>query len=280
MAFAKDALQEVLDRIRKASNASGQEEGEELNADGTKKYRIPAHLQDLAPDDLPEESRGLITREIAFFRERAMKREEANKLAEEKRNAARRQAEDSRRFVGNRDQSMNSPRTDQGGRQWGRPEQGPPSQPRNFQGSPPPSGPSSDRRDHRGDHHQQHPQQRHDERLDYDRPVGFVPSSSNRPQQGQTNGMSDEDIERARLRRVQEQNEQQYHQRLSRWQVRERGRTQTLEREKQQKVYEQQDNDKRRQKNLEKCSRFDDDLEAEDGNELFIVDRCVIFWQS
>ena len=88
--------------------------------------------------------------------------------------------------------------------------------------------------------------------------------------------MSDEDIERARLRRVQEQNEQQYHQRLSRWQVRERGRTQTLEREKQQKVYEQQDNDKRRQKNLEKCSRFDDDLEAEDGDELFIVDRCVI----
>jgi RNA-binding protein 25 len=26
------------------------------------------HLQDLGPEDLPEESRGLITREIAFFR--------------------------------------------------------------------------------------------------------------------------------------------------------------------------------------------------------------------
>lgn len=274
MVFAKDALAETLERIRKASANSGQEEGEELNPDGTKKYRIPAHLQDLAPDDLPEESRGLITREIAFFRERAMKREEANKLAEEKRNIARRQAEDSRRFVGNRSQgpppsngipARESPRPDQG-RQWGRPDQGPSSGSRGFQGSPPPAGPSSDRRDYP-------PQQRpHDDRLDYERPVGFVPSSNNRPQ---SNGMSDEDIERARLRRVQEQNEQQYHQRLSRWQVRERSRTQALEREKQQKYYEQQDSDKRRQKNLEMCIRFDDDEEAETGNEPFIVDRCV-----
>lgn len=282
MAFAKDSLQEVLERIRKASHASGQEEGEELNPDGTKKYRIPAHLQDLAPDDLPEESRGLITREIAFFRERAMKREEANKLAEEKRNMARRQAEDSRRFVGDRSQgppphngppARDSPRPDQGGsRQWGRPDQGPPSQPRGYQGSPPPVGPSSDRdgRVYRPDHHQRP----HDDRLDYDRPVGFVPSSSNRPSgYGQSNGLSDEDVERTRLRRIQEQNEQQYHQRLSRWQVRERGRTQALDRERQQKYYEQQDSDKRRQSNLEQCSKFDDDEEAEYGNEPFIVDR-------
>lgn len=47
------------------------------------------HLQDLGPDDLPEQSRGQITKEIAFFREQAAKREQARRdQADKERNAA------------------------------------------------------------------------------------------------------------------------------------------------------------------------------------------------
>lgn len=47
-----------------------------------------AHLQDLGPDDLPEQSRGQITKEIAFFRDQAAKREQARKdQADKERNA-------------------------------------------------------------------------------------------------------------------------------------------------------------------------------------------------
>lgn len=42
----------------------------------------PSHLQDLAPEDLPEESRVVITSEIASFRDRSAKREEEKRQAE------------------------------------------------------------------------------------------------------------------------------------------------------------------------------------------------------
>lgn len=85
--------------------------------------------------------------------------------------------------------------------------------------------------------------------------------------------MSDEDAERMRQQRKREEKEREYRARLSRWETRERGKLQGLEKDKQAKYFEQQDNDRRRQTMLEKCANFDDDEEAERGDELFIVDR-------
>lgn len=85
--------------------------------------------------------------------------------------------------------------------------------------------------------------------------------------------MSDEDAERIRQQRKRDEKEREYRARLSRWETRERGKLQSLEKEKQAKYFEQQDQDRRRQRMLEKCASFDDDEEAEHGDELFIVDR-------
>jgi hypothetical protein len=237
---------------------------DELNPDGSKKYKIPAHLQDLGPDDLPEESRDLVTREIAFFRERAAKREEANRLAEQKRDRARRENEDQRRGPDIRRQpppsDNRSPRVDQGTSRFGAP-QGPQGR---SQQSPPPQ------RDY------SHQRRESDSRMS-----GFVPSTSNASSSAshgassQRNGMSDEDAERARLQRQRDQADQQFRTRLAAWEKRERGRQVTLDREKADKAHEANGDDRRRKERLEKCATFDDDEELERGDELFLNDRCV-----
>lgn len=89
--------------------------------------------------------------------------------------------------------------------------------------------------------------------------------------------MSDEDAERMRQQRKREEKDREYRARLSRWETRERGKLQALEKDKQARYFEQQDNDRRRQTMLEKCASFDDDEQAEHGEELFIVDRYDIF---
>jgi len=143
------------------------------------------------------------------------------------------------------------------GRGWGSSQQ--PTQPRQWGGNQqsPPTGPASQGLDSQ-----------------YNRAPGFVASSSNQPnQQAAQNGMSDEDAERIRQQRKRDEKEREYRSRLSRWETRERGKLQSLEKDKQAKYFEQQDNDRRRQTMLEKCATFDDDEEAEHGDELFVVDR-------
>jgi RNA-binding protein 25 len=274
LAFAKDTLQELLEAFRKnpTEGAEGHEDDTvEYNPDGTKKYKIPAHLQDLGPDDLPEESRGLITSEIALFRERAAKREEQKKLAEANRQRSRYHDDDMRRNMRQQQpepSSHPSPRLDQGSRGWGNNNGAPQQQQQQARQwgnqQSPPRGPAS-----------HGPEGHHNNN---NRPIsGFVASSSNPPpqshQQQHHNAMSDEDAERMRLQRAREEKEREYRSRLARWETRERGKLQSLEKEKQVKYHEQQDIDRRRQRMLEKCASFDDDEEAEHGDELFIVDR-------
>ena len=258
MAFARDGLQELLASMKSEASGGGNGDDEELNPDGTKKYRIPAHLQDLGPDDLPEESRGLITREIAFFRERAAKREEASKVAEQKRDSARRQIEEQRQMTHLRQNDERSPRIAQENRS-------------NQQQQRAQNGP-------RAGGFQQSPTMNRNDRQDQqnlNRNMGFVPASGPSSASAPQNGMSDEDAERQRQARKREQMEQQYRLRLSNWEKREKGRMQTLERDKHAKYSDAKSEDRRRTEMLEKCASFDDDEEAERGGELFIVDRCV-----
>lgn len=208
----------------------------------------------------------MVTREIAFFRERAAKREEANRLAEQKRDRARRESEDQRRGSDIRRQpppsDNRSPRVDEGSSRFGAPQA-----PRGSQQSPPPQRDYSNQR--------REPDSR-DSRMN-----GFVPSSSNTSSSAaygnssQRNGMSDEDAERARLQRQRDQADQQFRTRLAAWEKRERGRQVTNDREKADKAHEANGDDRRRTERLEKCASFDDDEEMERGNELFLTDRCV-----
>ena len=266
-AFARDGLQEVLASMKNEAAGIGDGDDEELNPDGTKKYRIPAHLQDLGPDDLPEESRGLITREIAFFRERAAKREEASKVAEQKRDSARRQIEEQRQMAHLRNQDDRSPRVDQPSRfaqqQHHQSNQHHPSAP---------NGP-------RAGGYQQSPPLHRNDRQDpqsYGRPLAFVSSGGSSTSNAVIqNHVSDEDAEQQRQARKREQMEQQYRLRLGNWEKREKSRMQTVDREKQTKYSDAKNQDRRRTEMLEKCASFDDDDEVERGDELFIIDRCV-----
>lgn len=274
-ALCRDQLQQVLKTIAKKASAieAGEAQEEiEYNPDGSKKFKIPAHLQDLEPGDLPEEQRELVTREIAFFRERAAKREEANRAAEDKRNQARKREEEERRrqilarSSNNNNSNAGSPRPDQGRGGFGQaPSQQQQHRPeydsRGSRAASPPSGSSR--------------YQRHDDPQSYNRPVGFVASSSNASSAGrQGTQMSDEDMEKARLKREQDANEREYQARLGRWQQKERARLQAIEREKQEKYAETKAAEKRRQETLDKCAHFDEEEEADRANgELFVVDR-------
>lgn len=255
-AVAKATVEEVLDKIRTASKEARRrddvpEEGEELNPDGSKKFVIPEHLRDLAPDELPEESRGLITSEIALFRERAMKREEAARQAEAKRNAARKQAEEQQRAFVMRQDRNDRYASPQGGGDYR--SQPPTRSQREF------DDPRQQQRDSFQD-----PQS-------YNRPVGFVASSSNQPRP--PDGLTDEEAEMHRQRRKAQEAEHQYRTRLQRWEGREKSRIQALDRDKQSKNNDTQSQERRRQEMLEKCATFDDDEEMERGKELFLVDR-------
>jgi RNA-binding protein 25 len=75
----------VLEQMKDPTfqDSSSQEKG------GSDNKGTPSHLQDLGPEDLPEESRGIITREIAFFRERAAKKEALKREEEEERERRR-----------------------------------------------------------------------------------------------------------------------------------------------------------------------------------------------
>ncbi|KAL7007880.1 hypothetical protein EMMF5_002527 [Cystobasidiomycetes sp. EMM_F5] len=263
-AFAKDQLDEILAAIRK-NPTEGQDDGEEeLNADGTRSYRVPAHLQDLAPGDLPEESRGLITREIAFFRESAAKREAAAKQAEDKRQREKLERDEPLRRSG----PPSGPSVPSSGRQ-----------PLPAQGSQYSSRADSPRNDQRGRFGSQASPPPRSASSD---PMGrFVPSSANGPPSGPSGSvLSDEDAERLRQQRQHEDNERQYRQRLSRWEAREKTKSSQVDRDRQSKHNETQADERRRLDMLARCRNFDDDEEAENGNEAFIVDRYESILQS
>ena len=84
MEYAQNTLRQTLDDLK---NADPSQSADALAAaeKARKLALIPQHLQDLGPNDLPEESRGVITKEIAFFREQAAKKEAAKKAQQDSR---------------------------------------------------------------------------------------------------------------------------------------------------------------------------------------------------
>lgn len=80
MEQAQNYLRSILTELREAGGSDKADSGAQSRLDPDR--RQIQHLQDLGPEDLPEESRGIITKEIAFFRERAAKKEADRKAAQ------------------------------------------------------------------------------------------------------------------------------------------------------------------------------------------------------
>ncbi|KAK4700504.1 RNA-binding protein 25, partial [Phenoliferia sp. Uapishka_3] len=191
------------------------------------------HLQDLAPEDLPETSREVITGEIALFRERAAKR------AAEKKEREDREAEQ-RRNSNMPSMRRNGP-TPQQNNGWG------------------PRGGS-----------QAVDPQSYNKPIDF--VAGGVKKEDgveSKPPPGPT----DEERERERLERERREAEAMYRDRERRLEQRERGRIQNVERERARErgIADQEDRDRVAMR--ERLSTWDDDKEAERGHETFYSDR-------
>ncbi|KAI5481570.1 hypothetical protein MNV49_002796 [Pseudohyphozyma bogoriensis] len=209
------------------------------------------HLQDLAPEDLPENSREVITSEIALFRERA-----AKKAAEKKEyEALMEQARRNQSQGGNRQQG--GQRGQQGGNNWG---------PRGGQNQ----------------------QQQQVDPQSYNKPIGFVAAGG--PQAGGSQDevkrdannvpvFDDEERERDRLARDRREAEAMFRdvsrcfKMERRLENRERGRISNFEREKGRERAMLDSEDRERVMMRERLATWDDEKEADRGREAFYVDR-------
>ncbi|GAA96851.1 uncharacterized protein L969DRAFT_94885 [Mixia osmundae IAM 14324] len=115
---ARDALKHVLDRLKEAGaqgglqSTDGSGDIDHAARQEAEKLRLHNHLRDLGPDDLPEESRQVITSEIAFFRQRAAKKEFDQKTAEIKKFTAASAAPSPNVLNSGRPAAHDSPRSD------------------------------------------------------------------------------------------------------------------------------------------------------------------------
>ncbi|KAH9816751.1 hypothetical protein DFH28DRAFT_890668, partial [Melampsora americana] len=230
---------------------------------GSNKKNMAAHLQDLAPEDLPEESRGLITREIQFFRERAIsKRGDAEKSKEQRDRSSRDGGSGSpagsRGFGGSNNNkagygsSNNTPMGPRGG-----------------SGSGPSGSPSND------------PQT-------FNRPMGFVRAGQMAAAQQQLGAgssnhdtslpLNDEEEERMREDRKKRMNHLEFKDRERRWETRERNRAQTNQRDQQRERSIRDEETRIRNQTKARLSNWDDDIEISRGKELFYSNRSK--WRS
>ncbi|KAM0754808.1 hypothetical protein T439DRAFT_377233 [Meredithblackwellia eburnea MCA 4105] len=203
-----------------------------------------AHLQDLAPEDLPETQREVITSEIALFRERSAKRAAEKKEQE-------RQMEQKRLAAAAQRNSAAVPGQQNSNNGWG------------------PRGGSNGAAAGAVD-----PQS-------YNKPIGFVAGTGSRGAENVESaptGPTDEEQERSRLERERREAENMFRDRERRLEGRERSRMQAVEREraKERSVLDQEDRD--RVATRERLSMWDDDKEAERGHELFYADR--VRWRA
>lgn len=229
------------------------------------------HLQDLAPEDLPEESRGLITREIQFFRERAIKRASEKREQREEKissgyyNQGASQAVPSGGAGPSRQNGpAGGPQSDRG---WG-------SGPRGYgnhqaQGSP--HGRS-------GSFNQGGPPG-HQDPQSFNRPVDFVRAAQQAAAQAPITGqdgapLTDAEEEQHRAERRRQANLSEYRDRERRWLGRERTRGQALAREAHRDRTAQLAEGDRRSSMRERLALWDDEVELEKGRELFLTDRA------
>ncbi|KAI9617950.1 hypothetical protein KEM48_006888 [Puccinia striiformis f. sp. tritici PST-130] len=225
------------------------------NSNNNSKKNSAAHLQDLAPEDLPEESRGTITREIQFFRERAIsKRGEAEKAAKE-------------RERGHRDSGTGSSAGPRGyNNQNGKAGYGSSnSTPMGPRGTPNGSGSTG------GNHDPQ----------SSNRPIGFVRAGQMAAaKQGTgssaTDGivpLTDEEEEKSREERKKRMNHLEFKDRERRWETRERNRAQTNQREQQREKSLREEESRIRSQLSKRLENWDDQIEINRGKELFYSNR-------
>ncbi|KAG0149537.1 hypothetical protein CROQUDRAFT_669213 [Cronartium quercuum f. sp. fusiforme G11] len=216
-------------------------------ANGNNKKNNAAHLQDLAPEDLPEESRGLITREIQFFRERAIsKRGDAEKSKEQRDRTTGSGSPGPRGFSssnpkGGYGSSNNTPMGPRGsGSAAG------------ASGSPDPQT--------------------------FNRQMGFVragqmAAAAQQQNDGGSAVLSDEAEEKAREDRRKRMNHLEFKDRERRWETRERNRAQTIQRENQREKSIREEESRLRNQMRVRLANWDDDVELVRGKELFYSNR-------
>ncbi|GAA5967044.1 hypothetical protein JCM11641_000422 [Rhodosporidiobolus odoratus] len=244
---AKEDLTSILARIAAGDPITAAVVAEDESSrtlPGSGGPRLPRHLEDLAPEDLPDAQRTNTLSEISKFRERAVKR------ATEKHQLTQQIEERRRAMIESRVAQQRAQASGQQG------------SPTALQGaSRSPSGPGQD------------PQS-------YNRPQAFV-AGQNEQQQQQPQGDGElDDIKRERERAERELRHQEgiFRDRERRFEARERARIQAWEREaaRERNVAEQEDRD--RAFMAERLATWDDDREADRGRESFYIDR--IRWRA
>jgi hypothetical protein len=215
------------------------------------------YLQDLAPEDIPENQRQVITSEIAQFRERAAKKAAEKRAAEEARRASHSAAYRAGSGGGGQGgRGQMSPAVQQNG--WG---------PRGGQQQQAPEDPQS-----------------------YNKPIGFVASGSKASpgtpvvkEEVDPNAppvFHDEQKERERQAKERHQNEIAFNEMERRIEGRERQRINAVERERARERGMAEAEDRERALVAERLSTWDDDREADRGRELFYSDRCVLSFRE
>lgn len=223
------------------------------------KKNSSAHLQDLAPEDLPEESRGTITREIQFFRERAIsKRGDAEKAAKERERS-------------HRDSSSGSPAGPRGNGKAGYGSSN--NTPMGPRGGTLASGAGSS--------------STHDPQSS-NRPVSFVRAgqmAAAKQTAGSTPSttdpaapLTDQEEEKMREDRRKRMNHLEFKDRERRWETRERNRAQTNQREQQREKANRDEEIRLRDQTKIRLANWDDEIEMDRAKELFYSNRQK--WRS
>jgi hypothetical protein len=70
---AREDLKQIVDRLNAGGELSSLDRDRNGTGDDGDKNKVPSHLNDLAPEELPEEQRTTILSEIDMFRERIFK---------------------------------------------------------------------------------------------------------------------------------------------------------------------------------------------------------------
>ncbi|SCV67742.1 BQ2448_5353 [Microbotryum intermedium] len=238
---AKNDLRVIADRIKKGESPSAAraplDDPTDPDDDG-----IPAHLRDLAPEDLPEHHREAITSEIAMFREIAFKKAAEKKAAQLKREQ---EAVTNRILAERRSASNGRARSNSHPSVAAASSSASPADHSSTSAPGPTGAPKDD------------PQS-------YTKPVNFV---------GEGTGLDDAQKERERAERAYRDAEALFHDRERRYEQRERLRINNYDRERARERAEEEREARERDAMLDRLARWDDEAEVERGRESFYIDR-------
>lgn len=300
MEAAQNDLRAVLDGMVLTGNEDTPEMIAAREQEAIRKRNAALHLQDLGPDELPEESRGVITREIAFFRERAAKREADRKAAAAAAEAAKagaslqRSGGPSNSYPADRNrqngragsppsnhlrQSNNSnsgshyndsPRTSAGGQDRNR--RGPlPPQERSLNNFVRSNGTGIGDQYER-DRDRGYRDRDRDQDRDRNGREGYGDRNRGRDRSDHRE-LTEDEVESNRIERLRKDADLRFRDKERKWESHERSRQAASEREKVRDIALQKDEDAQRMAMAAKLAEWNDAEEIDRGKELFHVDR-------